>query len=154
VKLVLVYPLCDAGLILFCCSDPFSGVWELLSFSHSIWLLCGSYLIGCFFWSVAEAVFFLWFCLVTCSELNSLSRASPLPPSVLPACEQVTGHVDPAVLAPVRAWVLRPPPVSSLLDSICFGVQVLAPDSVTPLRSVFAQLGQVFLLRGRLIAML
>jgi hypothetical protein len=22
--LVLVYPLCDAGLILFCCSDPFS----------------------------------------------------------------------------------------------------------------------------------
>jgi hypothetical protein len=23
VKLVLVYPLCDAGLILFCCSDPF-----------------------------------------------------------------------------------------------------------------------------------
>jgi hypothetical protein len=60
-----------------------------------------------------------------------LSRASPLPPSVLPAREQVTRQVDPAVLALVRVWVLRPPPVSSLLDSICFGVQILAPVDLT-----------------------
>jgi hypothetical protein len=79
-----------------------------------------------------------------------------LPPFVLPAREQVTGQVDPAVLAPVRAWVLWPPPVFSVGFDLFLpaGLGSNRSHSVTPLHFVFAQLGQIFLLHDRLIAKL